>query len=200
MAAAAAMSLPWPEAATIDEEALAEQIVVTARELPERPLVLGGCCCAHVGAVRELARRHGRIGLVWFDAHGDLNTTESSPSGNAWGMPLRMLIDAGHVEARDVTLLGARNLDPPEADFIRRVGIREQLGDLPDHVYVALDCDVFAPGSLDVFMPEAGGPVPADLEPVLAAIPAPVGLGLTGLVPSERNEAVLPRLAHALGF
>ena len=71
----------------------------SARELPERPLVLGGCCCAHVGAVRELARRHGRVGVVWLDAHGDLNTPESSPSGNAWGMPLRMLIDAGDVDA-----------------------------------------------------------------------------------------------------
>jgi arginase len=200
MAGAAVMALPWPEAATIDEPTLAGQIVVTARELPQRPLVLGGCCCAHVGAVRELARRHGRIGLVWFDAHGDLNTVESSASGNAWGMPLRMLIDAGDVEARDVALVGARNLDPPEADFIQRAGIRRELGDLPDLVYVALDCDVFAPGRLDVFMPEAGGPSPADLEPVLAAIPAPVGLGLTGLVPSKRNEAILPRLAHALGF
>jgi arginase len=150
--------------------------------------------------VRELARRHGRIGLVWFDAHGDLNTVESSASGNAWGMPLRMLIDAGDVAARDVALVGARNLDPPEADFIQRAGIRRELGDLPDLVYVALDCDVFAPGSLDVFMPEAGGPSPADLEPVLAAIRAPVGLGLTGLVPSRRNEAILPRLAHALAF
>jgi arginase len=200
MAGAAVMALPWPEAATIDEPTLAGQIVVSARELPQRPLVLGGCCCAHVGAVRELARRHGRIGLVWFDAHGDLNTVESSASGNAWGMPLRMLIDAGDVAARDVALVGARNLDPPEADFIQRAGIRRELGDLPDLVYVALDCDVFAPGRLDVFMPEAGGPSPADLEPVLAAIPAPVGLGLTGLVPSKRNEAILPRLAHALGF
>src|SRR5919204_4223235 len=90
MAAAADMTVPWPEAATIDEETLEEQFDATARLLPARPLVLGGCCCSHVGAVRELARR-GRIGVVWLDAHGDLNTPESSPSGNAWGMPLRML-------------------------------------------------------------------------------------------------------------
>ena len=200
MAAAAALALPWPEAATIDEPTLALQIAATARGLPQRPLVLGGCCCAHVGAVRELARRHGRIGLVWFDAHGDLNTPESSPSGNSWGMPLRMLIDAGDVDARDVALLGARNLDPPEADFIQRAGIRRELGDLPEHVYVALDCDVLAPGSVDVFMPEPGGPTPASLEPVLASIPAPAGAGLSGLVWSERNEAILPRLVQALGL
>ena len=85
MAAAAAMELPWPEAAVVDEETLDEQIAATARELPARPLVLGGCCCAHVGAVRELARRHGRVGVVWIDAHGDLNTPESSPSGQRLG-------------------------------------------------------------------------------------------------------------------
>ena len=200
MAEAAALALPWPEAATIDEPTLDEQVAALARALPARPLVLGGCCCSHIGAVRELARRHGRLGVVWIDAHGDLNTPESSPSGNAWGMPLRMLIDDGVVAARDVTLLGARNLDPPEADFIRRAGIREELGELPERVYVALDCDVFEPGHLDVFMPEPGGASPESLEPVLASIPAPDGAGLTGLVWSERNEAILPRLARALGF
>jgi arginase len=200
MAGAAALALPWPEAATIDEPTLDEQVTALARQLPTRPLVLGGCCCAHIGAVRELVRRHGRVSVVWIDAHGDLNTPESSPSGNAWGMPLRMLIDKGVLAARDVTLLGARNLDPPEVDFIRRAGIRRELGELPEHVYVALDCDVFEPGRVDVFMPEPGGPTPESLEPVLASMPVPVGAGLTGLVWSERNEAILPRLVHALGF
>src|SRR6478752_3914370 len=117
MIEAARMALPWPEAAVIDEDTLDAQIERTARELPARPLVLGGCCCAHVGAVRELARRHGRLGVVWIDAHGDLNTPATSPSGNRWGMPLRMLIDAGDVLPADVTLLGARALDPAENDF-----------------------------------------------------------------------------------
>ncbi|HEX4525315.1 MAG TPA: arginase family protein [Gaiellaceae bacterium] len=200
MAGAAALALPWPEAATIDEPTLDRQIAALGRELPQRPLVLGGCCCAHIGAVRELARRHGRIGVVWIDAHGDLNTPESSPSGNAWGMPLRMLIDAGDVAPADVTLLGARNLDPPEVDFIRKTGIRHELGELPERIYVALDCDVFEPGCLDVFMPEPGGPTLEDAEPMLASIPRPAGAGLTGLVRSDRNEALLPRLVHALGL
>src|SRR3977135_2750738 len=50
MAGAAGRSLPWPAAATIAEATLEAQIETTARELPQRPLVLGGCCCAHVGA------------------------------------------------------------------------------------------------------------------------------------------------------
>jgi arginase len=200
MAEAATMGLPWPEAATVAEETLEAQIETTARELPARPLMLGGCCCAHVGAVRELARRHGRIAVVWIDAHGDLNTPESSPSGNAWGMPLRMLIDAGDVAAEDVTLLGARNLDPPEEAFIEAAGIRRELGDLPENVYVALDCDVIEPGELDVWMPEPDG-IPLDeLEALLAGIPRPIGAGFSGLKRSARNEEALPRLGHALGL
>jgi arginase len=200
MAAAAAMAAPWPEAATIEEETLDAQLERTARELPSRPLVLGGCCCSHVGAVRELARRHGRLAVVWLDAHGDLNTPESSPSGNPWGMPLRMLIDAGDVAPQDVTLLGARNLDPPEEHFIAESGIRRELGSLPDNVYVALDADVADPADLDVWMPEPDGLRLDALEALLASIPRPVGAGFTGFLASERNEAALPRLGHALGL
>jgi len=200
MADAARMELPWPEAAVVDEATLGAEIAQIARELPARPFVLGGSCCSHVGAVRELARRHGRIGVVWLDSHGDLNTPESSTTGNAWGMPLRMLIDAGDVAPEDVTLLGARNLDPPEVEFIAEAGIRQELGPLQDRVYVALDLDVIEPGDLDVFMPEPGGPAFAELERLLTSLPTPIGAGFTGGLRTERNEALLPRLAAALGL
>jgi arginase family enzyme len=115
-------------------------------------------------------------------------------------MPLRMLIDAGDVAAEDVTLLGARNLDPPEEAFIAAAGIRRELGELPANVYVALDCDVIQPPELDVWMPEPDG-IPLDeLEALLAGIPRPIGAGFSGLKPSARNEAALPRLGHALGL
>ncbi len=200
MAAAATMAAPWPEAAVIEEATLEAQIERMARELPARPIVLGGCCCSHVGAVRELVRRHTRVAVVWFDAHGDLNTPESSPSGNAWGMPLRMLIDAGDVAPQDVTLIGARNLDPPEADFIAAAGIRQELGELPDNVYVAFDADVVEPSELDVWMPEPAGLSLESLESLLASVPRPVGAGFSGFLPSARNEAELERLGHALGL
>jgi hypothetical protein len=200
MAAAARMAVPWPEAAVIEKATLDAQNEALAHELPERPLVLGGCCCSHVGAVRELARRYGRVAVVWIDAHGDLNTPASSPSGNAWGMPLRMLIDAGDVAAADVTLLGARSLDPPEEAFIAATGIRLELGDLPERVYVALDCDVLEPGELDVFMPEPAGLPLEGVEALLASIPAPAGAGFSGLVASARNEAALVRFGLALGL
>src|SRR5207247_10352904 len=88
VAEAARLPLPYPEVAVVEEDTLGEQNLAVASELRERPLVLGGCCCAHIGAVEGLAARYGRLGLVWFDAHGDLNTPESSPSGDLWGMPL----------------------------------------------------------------------------------------------------------------
>jgi arginase family enzyme len=200
MADAANMELHWPEAAVVDEPTLDAEIEHVARVLPARPFVLGGSCCGHVGAVRELARRQGRVGVVWIDSHGDLNTPESSPTGNAWGMPLRMLIDAGDVDPQDVILLGARNLDPPEVEFIAEAGIRQELGSLPDQIYVALDLDVIEPGDLDVFMPEPGGPSFDELESLLQRVPNPIGAGFTGGLRTERNEQLLPRLADALGL
>jgi len=118
MAEAAAMGLPYPEALVVAEDSLDAQSAALATGIPARPLVVGGCCCAHVGTIRGLAARHGRLAVIWLDAHGDLNTPETSPSGNLWGMPLRLAIDEGSVRAADVALVGARDLDPPEVDYV----------------------------------------------------------------------------------
>ena len=123
MVAGASLDLMYPEVAVIEEPSLGEQELAMAAGLPERPLVLGGCCCSHVGAIEALSARFDRLALVWLDAHGDLNTPESSPSGNQWGMPLRMVLDAGSVRIEDTVLIGARNLDPPEEAFIRDSGL-----------------------------------------------------------------------------
>jgi arginase len=205
MAAAARIEVPYPEAAVVDEPTLAAQSDAIAAVLPRRPLVLGGCCCAHVGAVRGLAARAGRVAVVWLDAHGDLNTPETSPSGNAWGMPLRVLLDDGVVRADDVALVGARNLDPPEAEYLRANGIDDDVGRAlagTDALYVALDLDVLEPGELPVFVPEPGGPTAAELEERLRGLATrrPVGgAGLTGLLP-EADPAQLARFAAALGL
>jgi len=209
MAEAARLPLPYPEAAVIEEETLGEQNLALAMELPERPLVLGGCCCAHIGAVEGLATRYGRLALVWLDAHGDLNTPESSPSGNLWGMPLRMLLDSGAVEAEDVLLLGTRNLDPPEREFIASTGLRtepDQLAaalDGPEGVYVALDADVLEPDGIRSFMPEPGGFSLEETEELFRRIAkrAPVlGAGLSGLAAEPSNVEPLARLCAGLGL
>jgi arginase len=200
------LPLDYPEAAVVEEESLEAQTLAIASDLPARPLVLGGCCCSHVGAVEGLAARHGRLGVVWFDAHGDLNTPETSPSGNEWGMPLRMIIDRGAVDARDVAVVGARNLDPPEVEYIAAAGIHDDprpVLDRVDRIYVAVDCDVLEPAELRVFMPEPGGPTVAELEAALGRIreaSTVVGAGLTGLAPDRANLDGLERLTTALGL
>jgi arginase len=209
MAEAAHLELPYPEASVIEADSLAEQNLLLASELPDRPIVLGGCCCSHVGAIEALSAGEECLAVVWLDAHGDLNTPHTSPSGNAWGMPLRMVIDDCAVLPRNVALVGARNLDPPEVEFIESAGVRtgadaiEQALKGADAVYVALDCDSFDPGELAVFMPEPGGLRLSEVEALLEDLSSRIrvaGLGFTGLVRDDANEPKLVRLAAALGL
>ena len=199
MAEAARTELAYPEALVVERDSLGEQSDAIARGLPQRPLVLGGCCCAHIGAIRGLAARQDRLAVVWLDAHGDLNTPETSPSGNLWGMPLRMAIDEGSVAASEVALVGARDLDPPEADYVAQQGIDDNVAralERADAAYVALDADVLEPGSVPCFMPVPAGPSPDEVEAVIREVASRArvaGLGLTGL-----GAGVEP--AHVLRF
>ncbi len=104
------------------------------------PLVLGGdhsLAAGSVAATAEDARRlNGRIGLIWVDAHGDMNTPASSGSGNVHGMPLASLLGPDPSELsriggfspkvlpRDTVLIGIRNLDEREKDIVRGSGVR----------------------------------------------------------------------------
>jgi arginase len=209
MAEAAALQLRYPEAAVVAEDSLAEQTLALAADLPDRPLILGGCCCAHVGAVEGLAARHERITVVWFDAHGDLNTPETSPSGNQWGMPFRMIFDSGAVQPEDAVLIGARNLDPAEEEFIAASGLRtgveqvEHALEGTEGVYVAFDCDSLEPGEIVSFMPEPDGIPLGEAEAVLAGVrdrATILGAGFSGLRPDPANLEPLTRLCTALGL
>ena len=209
MAESAWLELPYPEAAVIEAETLEEQTLALAADLPERPLVLGGDCCSHVGAVEGLAARQGRLSLIWLDAHGDLNTLESSPSGNQWGMPLRMLLDSGAVEVNDVALVGARNLDPPEEEFIAASGLHtgeEGIEGALEGVactYVALDVDVLDPDEMSVFMPEPDGLSRQEVERILRRLAGRtkvLGAGFTGLSFEPSNVEPLTGFAAALGL
>ena len=144
--------------------------------------------------------------MVWFDAHGDLNTPESSPSGNAWGMPLRAALDSGVILPRDVALVGARALDAPELEFLEATGIDDDLERAladADAVYVAFDVDVLDPQVASCFMPEPDGLTAADAEAVIreAVTLRPLaGIGFTGLADDPRNAAVLVTLLAAAGL
>ena len=206
MKEAARLEVPYPDTGAVERDTLDDQSAALAAALPERPLVLGGCCCAHVGAVRGLAARGGRLGLVWLDAHGDLNTQETSPSGNPWGMPLRMLLDGGAVAPADVALVGARNLDPGEVEYLTRTGIDGSLERAlagVDAAYVALDLDVLDPAEAAMFMPEPNGPANAEVEAALGAVAATTriaGMGVTGMLPDARNVPVITRLLASAGL
>lgn len=207
MAEAAWLELPQPETSVVEADSLEEQNLALAADLPERPLVIGGCCCSHIGAVEGLAARQDRLALIWFDAHGDLNTPETSPSGNLWGMPLRMLLDSGAVRPEDVALVGARNLDSPEEDYIATRGLH--LGEEgiaralegAGCAYVAVDLDVLEPTEASVFMPEPGGVSLEEAERLLRAVEARtkvMGAGITGATFEPANVGPISRLTAAL--
>jgi arginase len=120
------------------------ELVVRALEEGLLPLVLGGDHTVALGTLGGLARVNGPGGVLWIDAHGDLNTPESSPTGNVHGMVLAVALGlAGPefeskawtlptVEASRVALVGVRSLDQAE---------RELLGRLDARVYTMSDID-----------------------------------------------------------
>ena len=206
MADGARIPLPYPEVAVVERGTLEEQIEAVAASLPERPVVVGGCCCTHVGAARGVAHRVDRLAVVWIDAHGDLNTPATSPSGNLWGMPFRMILDGGGVSPEDAALVGARNLDPPEIEFAQDAGIdgslERALADV-SATYVALDLDVLDPAEVDVLIPEPNGPSSDEIEALLAEIAERTtiaAIGVTGFLPTERNALLVRRMLAAAGF
>jgi arginase len=104
------------------------------------PLVLGGDHSVAVGTVSGVSRyfreRGQRVGLIWLDAHADMNTPETSPSGNIHGMPLACLLGMGPAEladlggyrpkldARNTVIVGLRDVDLMEKPHIRASGVR----------------------------------------------------------------------------
>lgn len=110
-----------------------------ALENGEFPLVIGGDHSIAMGTVSGVSAHFRQsnqdLGLIWFDAHGDMNLPESSPSGNVHGMPLSHLLGHGDadlssvlgispaVKPEHVVLIGIRDIDRVERDFIRHSGI-----------------------------------------------------------------------------
>jgi arginase len=110
--------------------------VAAATKRGALPLVLGGDHSVALGTLGGLASVHGAGGVLWIDAHADVNTPESSPTGNVHGMPLAAALGlAGPgfesdawplpaVDPRKVALVGVRELDPGEGALLRDAGVR----------------------------------------------------------------------------
>ncbi|AZB41299.1 arginase [Bacillus sp. FJAT-42376] len=100
------------------------------------PLVLGGDHSIAIGTLAGLAKNYQNLGVIWYDAHGDLNTADTSPSGNIHGMPLAASLGIGDegltgiagfspkIKPEHVVIIGARSLDEGERKLIKEKGIR----------------------------------------------------------------------------
>ncbi|HEX5236200.1 MAG TPA: arginase [Silvibacterium sp.] len=121
--------------------AKAAEMVERSLEEGMTPVILGGDHSVAAGTVAGVAafyrKQHRKIGLLWIDAHADLNTPETSPSGNVHGMPLAALVGLGpeplanilgfspKVSPENVVIIGVRDIDATEKENIRRAGITE---------------------------------------------------------------------------
>lgn len=209
---------PWRRMAVLyDEVADAVAADVAAGRVP---VVLSGDCTTSLGMVAGLQRAGIDPALVWFDAHGDVQTPETSTSGYLGGMPVRQLVGgadrtvAEHLGLRsvpehEVVLVGARDLDPPEAEFladspIQRVTVEDAGTTLPrGPVYLHLDVDVVDPRDLPgLLFPVPGGPrlpaVAAAVRQVLASCEVvAIGLACTWR-PGSGADRALADLAREL--
>lgn len=100
------------------------------------PLVLGGDHSIAIGTLAGLASSYNNLGVIWYDAHADMNTSETSPSGNVHGMPLAVCIGLGDdrlvnlhsdgqkVKPENIVIIGARDVDPGERLLIKELGIK----------------------------------------------------------------------------
>ena len=100
------------------------------------PLTLGGDHSIAVGSISGISQHYENLGVIWYDAHGDLNVPEESPSGNVHGMPLRILAGDGpdelvhlngftpKVKPENIVLIGMRDLDKGEREYIKDQNIK----------------------------------------------------------------------------
>ncbi|CEE00045.1 MULTISPECIES: arginase [Bacillaceae] len=100
------------------------------------PLVLGGDHSIAIGTLAGISKYFKRLGVIWFDAHGDLNTPETSPSGNIHGMSLAVSLGLGEttltqiggycpkIQPENIVIIGARSLDEGEKRLIKEKGIK----------------------------------------------------------------------------
>lgn len=114
----------------------------------ETPIILGGDHAIAIATFSAIAghckKQDGEIGLIWFDAHADINTPETSPSGNIHGMPLAAILGHGHpdltglggwepkLNTKYLAHVGARDVDAGEREQIESLGLRDQFFTMSD--------------------------------------------------------------------
>jgi len=175
--------LPQIEAACHDLRTLVAEILHEAH----LPLVLGGDHSIAIGTIAGLLDALPDAGVLWVDAHGDVNTPDTSPSGNVHGMPVAVVLGQTalfgslgwrerHLDPARLILFGIRNLDPGERVLLRQLGVRvftmseiDQVGVpaaareilqlLPGPIHLSVDMDAMDP----LEAPGVGTPWPGGL-------------------------------------
>jgi arginase len=183
--------VPVPESATIQEASAKYLPIIRAvceelAQLVERvvreggfPLVLGGDHSIAIGTLAGVFRARGaRPGLIWIDAHGDINTPLTSPSGNVHGMPVAIALEERSIDPKTMVMIGLRDLDAGERRAVREWGVRAYtmtdvdrlgmervmeealsiVGSDPNSVHVSFDMDAIDPSEAPgVGTPSRGG-------------------------------------------
>jgi arginase len=168
---------------SILQEALARKVEKSIRER-KLPVSIAGDCCTAIGVTAGLQRAGVDPFLIWFDAHGDFNTWETTPSGFLGGMPLAMLAGLGEqtmpravglrpLSQDRIILTDGRDLDPGEMELVASSEIHHLVDpknlyeyafpDLP--MYIHLDVDIINPLDAPAMSYAAsGGPRASELE------------------------------------
>jgi arginase len=205
--------------------AVIRAVASTVRETVEQgrfPLVLAVNCFTSLGTVAGVGRD---VGVVWFDAHGDFNTADTTPTGFLDGMGFAMLLGDGWDELRRTVdglrpipaeralLVGARDLDPGEQDRVATTPLRQadaetfddaldELSREVDAVYVHVDLDVIDPSVARAnALSVEGGLDAEELEEALTAIASRFEIAaaaITAYDPSVDPEGLVPPIAAAL--
>jgi arginase len=186
------------------------------------PVIVCGDCCTALGVVAGLQARRRSIGIVWFDAHGESQTPETTASGYLGGMPLRLLtgyrqeLIASRLRLRPVpeqrvVLVGARDLDPPEVSYLATAAIEQRdvttlvAADVPDMpLYVHVDLDVLDPAETPrLRYPAPDGPTAQQLASALRMLMATgrvaaVGVACTWYAGNPAGTRLGSLLADAL--
>ena len=213
-------------------DSLAPRLAATQNTIascaPERIFTVGATCGVEVAPIAYLNQKHGGdLAVLWLDAHADLNTPASSPSGHFHGMVLRTLLGDGPsvlvsqvprpLKPSQIYLVGARDLDPPEADFLRSAGIRtagteaftdpvEFVRDLGrsgfGRIYLHLDLDVINPADFESsLMRTPGGPSLEDVEALICHLAECCSIAGASVVEfCDRDPQDANRVARALSM
>jgi arginase len=188
--------LDLPDARPVLEAAAAE--VSAALDQGELPLLTASDCSICIATLPTVVRRVPGVQVAWFDAHGDFNTPETTPSGFLGGMCLGAACgrwDAGWPDTIDpdgVWFVGVRDLDPGERVEVDAAGVHTGVPE-SGPVYVHLDVDVLDPSVLMPQFPVPGGMTADDVRSALERLVAEgrlVGIEVTALEQPSGAELV----------